>query len=191
MTQSVLFFAPLRTLASDEIMQLAGVCRCVCNAELESHRLWRPSLLLSCGVDPADRRRLSAKDGVLFFRTYRYPVAGVSVLTDRQANTRNIHAVPAHSRADPPWRVFLCWPKVLQRRRKRMRARRHRDRRTDGRADGQTNRQASKQAGAQDRPGATRNAHFPVAPVAPAVVPYVNSCRPLPSLFLKNKKSCS
>ena len=67
MTQSVLFFAPLETLASDGIMQLAGVCRCVCNAELESHRLWRPSLLLSCGVDPADRRRLSAKDGVLFF----------------------------------------------------------------------------------------------------------------------------
>ena len=110
-----------------------------------------------------------------FFRTYRYPVAGVSVLTDRQANTRNIHAVPAHSRADPPWRVFLCWPKVLQRRRKRMRARRHRDRRTGGRADGQTHRQASRQASAQDRPGAARDAHFPVVPCRPLSSP----CRPL------------
>ena len=83
----------------------------------------------------------------------RPPVAGVSVLAEGPSATTQ-----AHARAQT-------------------------QRQTDGRAGGQTNRQASKQAGAQDRPGATRNAHFPVAPVAPAVVPYVNSCRPQPSLF--------
>ena len=147
MTQSVLFFAPLGTLASDEIMQLAGVCRCVCNAELESHRLWRPSLLLSCGVDPADRRRLSAKDGVLFFALTGTPWR-VFLCSQTGKQTRGTYMLCLRTVAPTPRGGCSCAGRrsFSDDASACARADTETDGRTGGRTDRQTDRQASRQA---------------------------------------------